>query len=178
MPACLLACLPVFLLPPSRRRRSSPSAVALARSYPTPRLPPYPSCVPAPAHPHKKPKSSVGATGGFSLRLLLPSSHHSSFTSPLTFPPVPHPSAPARRSLSSATAPPFSSVPLASRLIVRAIPSCARLFVPESIAPSRSVVHPEVVSRSRPPEAPRSDSQPSSCEDDFTTLLRFSYFSG
>ena len=28
---------------------------------------------------HKKPKSSVGATGGFSLRLLLPSSHRTSF---------------------------------------------------------------------------------------------------
>lgn len=49
----------------------------------SPYLPPHPSRVPA--HPHKKPKSSVGAAGGFSLRFLLPSSHHSFFTSLLTF---------------------------------------------------------------------------------------------
>jgi len=92
-----LACLPVFLLPPSRPAPTLPSFLTvgsrprLVRTLPTrpPPLPlssPVPTSVPAYPHTlHKKPKSSVGAMGGFSLRLLLPSSHHSSFTSPLTF---------------------------------------------------------------------------------------------
>lgn len=88
-PRAAPACLPVFLFSSSGPCRSLPSAVALARgTLPTrpprsPYLPPHPSRVPA--HPYKKLKSSVGATGGFSLRFLLPSSHHSSFTSLLTF---------------------------------------------------------------------------------------------
>lgn len=88
-PRAAPACLPVFLLSSSP---SPPPSFLTVGSRPrpfvpyrprSPHLPPHPSCVPA--HPYKKPKSSMGATGGFSLRLLLPSSHHFS-SSPLTFP--------------------------------------------------------------------------------------------
>lgn len=144
--------LPSFLTVGSRPRPFVP--------YRSARSPlPSSSSTSVPAHPHKKPKSSVGATGGFSLYLLLPSFHHSFFTSPLTFPSF-RPSASLffhRTALFGPSCEPsHRSIPL------------PRLFVPESVALSRFTVYLKVASRFHPHA---SDSQPSSNPDDCAAVF-------
>lgn len=145
--AALLACRffsspPLAFVVPYRRQSPSPVGTLPTRPSRSPYLFPHIR----PAHPYKKLKSSVGATGGFSLRFLLPSSHHSSFTSLLTFS-CPLPSCPFPLLPVSLFHPPVS--------LLRAV-LYLRFIRSESVALSHFIMHLKVAS----PLASTSDSQP------------------